>query len=229
VQFVELFVPPGNNFETVFQGQTLNSNSRTFTFPNNPNITVPTGGKSVLIATPGFAALPGAVAPDFTLPSGNFFSTMADSVRFPVNSDPATNKITFAAGQLPTDGRMSINRSLTSALNSPKNFAGQMGSLSPVTPGDINGDGDVDRNDVAIVATNFGLTAASAAQGDLSGDMKVGLADLARVQMNLDPAAANAVSAVPEPGTLGLAISLAAAGLIAVYRRTARRQLQSGA
>jgi hypothetical protein len=125
---------------------------------------------------------------------------------------------------------MSINRSLTSALNSPKNFAGQMGSLSPVTPGDINGDGDVDRDDVAIVATNFGLTAASAAQGDLSGDMKVGLADLARVQMNLDPAAAIGASAVPEPGTLGLAISLAAAAvLLAVYRRTARRKLQSGA
>ena len=61
VQFIEMVVPAGANFENLFQGQTLRSTSQTFTFPND--VGTPTGGRSLLIATPGFAALPGAVAP----------------------------------------------------------------------------------------------------------------------------------------------------------------------
>ncbi|MEX0744440.1 MAG: ice-binding family protein [Phycisphaeraceae bacterium] len=60
------------------------------------------------------------------------------------------------------------------------------GNLSTSLPGDVNGDNQVNRTDVAILARNFGRTSGAAqSQGDLNGDGAVTLADLAMVQMHL--------------------------------------------
>lgn len=80
---------------------------------------------------------------------------------------------------------------------------------SPPTPGDANGDGIVDRADLAIVAANLGKDQnATFAEGDFNADGRVSLGDLGLLQANLTVASAGS-AAVPEPSMI-LAIGLAA-------------------
>jgi len=52
-------------------------------------------------------------------------------------------------------------------------------------PGDLDGDGDVDLTDLAVLLANFGtLTGATYEQGDIDGDGDVDLADLATLLAN---------------------------------------------
>ena len=65
VQFIEM-VAAGSG-ETVANGAQIRTTSgNTFSFPGN--LTGNTLNKRLLIATSGFASIPGAVTPDFTLP-----------------------------------------------------------------------------------------------------------------------------------------------------------------
>lgn len=140
VQFIELFT--SGPFEIAWSSATLRSeaNDTSIGFPSN--VPSPTTDKHVLLATPGFAALSGAVAPDFEIPAG-FFDPAGDTLDFTMGID----RVSFAAGQLPLDGLGSLERALvlpspqqpqvagpgdfSVALNSPTNFAGQTGSLVP--------------------------------------------------------------------------------------------------
>lgn len=98
--------------------------------------------------------------------------------------------------------------------------AGLLQVASPVLPGDIDLDGDVDRRDAIVFAANVGLATGSTwTTGDFNADGMTTLADLQILQSNLgmsvpSPSAAS-TAAVPEPGTLGLA----ALGLALVVRR----------
>jgi len=126
VQFVELFV--NADFQDRIGGHNLTSNSTTYPVPNNLG-TTSTANHNLLFATPGFARLPGAVPPDFTLPAWNFMSTVADTINW-----AGVDTLSFVSGELPTDGVNSLNESFgtetrTTAANSPTNFAGQVGSL----------------------------------------------------------------------------------------------------
>jgi hypothetical protein len=230
VQFVEMVSPVGSLNEHLLMNHRFTATAANpdniLIFPNNLGSNQ-TSGRSFLIATPGFASLPGAVTPDYTFPTTNFFSTVADTLNFAQGTDT----VSFTAGQLPTDGLMSINRNRVPAINSPKNFAGQVGSLSPpMTPGDVNSDGAVDRLDVAQMVANLGRTGATRAQGDLDGNGNVGLLDAINLQINLDVPSPSAASGVPEPATAGLVlVILAAAGLFRLYRRAALPQLHSRA
>jgi hypothetical protein len=128
IQFVEIRESTGSDFESFWQGQTLMSNLgstvRTFTFPSNLPSTQ-TASRSVLIATPGFAAAAG-VTPDFVVPAPFLF--------------PGGGTINYAGvdtvtyGPLPTDGTSSIDRNGARATATPTNFAGQSGSLAPAPP-----------------------------------------------------------------------------------------------
>jgi len=89
-------------------------------------VTPPTNDKFYLIATPAFAALPGAPTPDVLLPAGviPFFSASGDSVDF-VTYDTCT----FASA--PTDGFTSRDcLTNTNGSNSPTNYAGATGSVN---------------------------------------------------------------------------------------------------
>jgi uncharacterized repeat protein (TIGR01451 family) len=104
--------------------------SHTFTFPEDTDVSTPTGFKSLLLATDGFSSLPGAVVPNFIIPDGFLFPG-GGTVTF-----GSYDSVSYGAGQLPQDGINSLNRvynqspNLVSATNSPKNYAGQSGSVS---------------------------------------------------------------------------------------------------
>lgn len=58
-------------------------------------------------------------------------------------------------------------------------IAGASALLTPITPGDLNADGNVNITDLAMLLSNFGVTSDAAyAQGDISGDGAVSLSDL---------------------------------------------------
>jgi len=122
VQFIELMEAGGGAFETGVGGHPVTSNANTTTIGGNA--ASPTSFKTILFGTPAFAALPGAPTPDYTL-SPNFFSLSGDTVSYVPYSS-----LTYGAGVLPTDGVRSLNRNLTTSTNSPKNYAGQTGSVN---------------------------------------------------------------------------------------------------
>jgi hypothetical protein len=127
IQFVELREANGTPGETGVNGQNLTSTGETFPIGGSA-LTPPTTNKFFLIATPDFAALPGAPTPDRILPAGNipFFSTGGDTVSYgPYDS--------WNFGAVPTDGVNSLNR-LGGPANSPTNYAGQTGQVDAGSP-----------------------------------------------------------------------------------------------
>jgi len=125
VQFIELLEGFGVNGEQFLSGHTLSviqeATTHTFTFPNNLPGSA-TAGAHVLIATPAFAAL-GIVTPDYIVPPGFLFTSGA-TVNY-----AGVDSLTY--GALPIDGVSSLGRNGTTGPNSPSNFAGQSGTVSP--------------------------------------------------------------------------------------------------
>ncbi len=129
VQFIELF--SASSSQQFTNGQVIRAiqgaSTNDFTFPSDTPS--PTNGKNLLIATAAFAALPGAVAPDFTLADGFLFAPDG-TVQF---LGTTQGLITYAT--LPTDGILSLAADgVTTAINSPTNFAGDAGSVNPSGP-----------------------------------------------------------------------------------------------
>jgi len=122
VQFIE-FVGD-DDFQNLWAGHSITStngvNANTYNIASNLPSSA-TGGKSVLVATQGFANL-GIVAPDFIIPSGFLFIN-GGTVNF-----PGMDSVSYSA--LPTDGTRSLNRDGTTGTNSPTDFAGVTGTVS---------------------------------------------------------------------------------------------------
>lgn len=120
VQFVVLRECCGTDGEGLWRGITLRVNGgMTLAFPTN----LPSGdtaGKSVLVATQGFADL-GLVTPDFIMPA-NFLPIGGGTINY-----GGVSQVTF--GPLPTDGRNAILANGTVTTNSATNFAGQTASV----------------------------------------------------------------------------------------------------
>ena len=93
--------------------------------------------------------------------------------------------------------------------------------LTPLEPGDANGDGRVDVNDLTIVLTNFGRTGTTWSQGDFNANGTVNVNDLTIVLSNYGyGVTSNAgASAVPEPSALALLVAAAALAPLAFRRR----------
>jgi hypothetical protein len=122
IQFIELFTAEDN--EQNLNGFTVTSGANSVILTNLPtNLTANTW---ILIATPGFGALPGAVAPDYILPFGNFFPTGGGTLNYASGAD------IWNYGAVPTDGKLSLLRNGSTAVNTPTNFAGQQGELKLV-------------------------------------------------------------------------------------------------
>ena len=127
VQFIVLKngVFDGENF---WQGRSITSSapgvSHSFTFPSN----LPdgfTGGKRVLVATQGFAAL-GLIAPDYVIPN-HFIVTGGGNVNF-------ADVYTLSYANLPTDGVNALYNTGAVARNLATNYAGDTVSLGAAVP-----------------------------------------------------------------------------------------------
>src|SRR5215831_14958730 len=121
----------GADEETQMSATSITSNTATYNFSND--LSGPTGHRWIVIATQGYANLPGAPAPDYIMPD-RFFNPAADTLRY----RGVTDMIQFAAGQLPTNGINSLQRDLqtgmtTVGVNNPINFAGQTGTINAAT------------------------------------------------------------------------------------------------
>ena len=135
VQFIEMQEAFGFTGQHLFANQEFMTTGDSLIFPSNlPSSN--TADKFVLLATANFAALPGAVSPDYIIPP-NFFSIAGDTLAF-VGAD------LLAIGAVPVDGVQSLLRNGSTATNSPTNFAGQSGSVdvsslnsSPIPKGSI--------------------------------------------------------------------------------------------
>ncbi|MBI4716433.1 MAG: PEP-CTERM sorting domain-containing protein [Planctomycetes bacterium] len=123
VQFIELTT--SFDAQQFTAGQRIRASSgptlRDFVFPGNTP--APTGNHRLLLATAPFAALPGAVAPDFILPNGFLFQP-SGIVNF-----IGAESLSYTS--LPADGILSLSRNQTTGTNSPTNYAGQVGSIVP--------------------------------------------------------------------------------------------------
>jgi serralysin len=220
VQFIEMFsTSSGENFA---EGAQIRSTStgKVFTFPNN--LTGSTANKRLLIATPGFAMLQGAVTPDFTLPSANFFNPASDTVS--LASGFTIDSRTFTA--LPTDGVTSRHfPANTLATNSPTNFAGGMGSVNLAAPagptGDYNGNGAVDAADYVVWRNTLNQTLSAGTGADGSGNGTIDNADYNfwRARFGTAPGSGSA-SGVPEPATA--ALTFVVVGLLGLHSRKRR-------
>jgi hypothetical protein len=140
VQYIELVALAGS--QQFLAGHTLTSTqgstTHSYTFTTNlPSDTAMAGGdggyggyggmmatsfKSMVIGTQGFAAL-GVVAPDYIVPNGFLFTTNG-TINY-AGSD------IFSYASLPTDGSLALYRTGSTAMNSPTNFDGLMGTIVP--------------------------------------------------------------------------------------------------
>jgi len=130
VQFLELRAFSGG--QQFLAEHTLTASSggvtRTFVFPNA--LPGDTSGKTMLIGTQGFAAL-GIVTPDYVVPNGFFFAN-GGTITFGEGAD------VWNHGALPTGGVLSLNKDGSTGTNSPKNFAGQTGTVPASTTTSFN-------------------------------------------------------------------------------------------
>jgi len=128
VQFIELSCP--NSGEGFLGGERVWCTSATrtnvFTFPSD--LSGDTEDRKLLLATPGFAARPGGIAPNYTIPT-NFLILGSARLNY-------ANVDILNYTNLPTNGTASMIRSgsrlINAATNSPENFAGARGSIVPV-------------------------------------------------------------------------------------------------
>jgi hypothetical protein len=138
VQFVELFTKSFGEVAT----QLTKLDSTDHSVPLVGPLEGPTSFRSYLIATPGFAGLPGAVVPDVEMPVAPFFRVDGDTLRFRTLTNVLYDSVSFGAGELPLDGLLSLHRmnpggsgsydrpgGLFVAENSPTNYAGEVGFL----------------------------------------------------------------------------------------------------
>jgi hypothetical protein len=226
VQFIELVsAGPAETVANNAEIRTTFANpDKVFDFPGD--LIGNTLNKRLLIATPGFASLPGAVTPDFTLPSTNFFNAAGDTIRLFQPTFGEFHSRTFTS--VPTDGVMSRNyppAAGTLLTNSPTNYAGNMGPVNlapPVTTGDYNGDLTVNAADYTFWRDTLGQTGlplGSGADGDADGMIDDGDYDFWKLHFGEVLGGAGSGVIVPEPATLGLLLI----GLIAQWIFAAAR------
>jgi hypothetical protein len=133
IQFIELKECCGAAGETALAGKWIASDASGAQYVIPENLVGPTSNKHLLFATAGFAQLEGAPKPDFIIPD-KFLTHAADTLRYYLYTEAI---MTYAAGQLPSDGILSLSVDLTQAVNSPTNYNDETGSI------DVSGGGSV--------------------------------------------------------------------------------------
>lgn len=226
VQFIEMF----DNFanEEFVQFSTLEADSdgtvKSFTIPNNKP--APSNGRHLLFATPGFNLLPGGVTPDFFLPdpvvNGPFFNPSATN--FTISFSASSDSLSYTGATFPKNGVNSITDNtphfaptLVNGINSPTNYAGQVGSVnlsSPSPTGDYNGNHIVDGADYVVWRNTLTQAASPSGSGaDGSNNGTIDDADYTFWRSKFGNAAGSGSSggsAVPEPAAGALLVLLLA-------------------
>ncbi len=135
VQFIEVWESLGGAGEVNTQNHNIVSGSNSVAV-NGP-VASPTNLRRLLFGTPAFQALPGAPDVDQTIVA-NFFNQLGDTITY-----TGLDAQTFGPGVLPTDGILSLNRDGTTGINSPENYAQEVGSVdaSPQPAGVPDGTG----------------------------------------------------------------------------------------
>ncbi len=187
LQFIEWFTSAAS--EDQLGGRVVTTESNTYTFPNNLPSPA-TADRNFLMATAGFADLPGAPVPDFIMPDG-FIDLTSDTLRLRTGPGGMVwETLSFGIGELPTNGVDSLICEVHSGsacmstaveVNSPTNFAGDSGSVMPppTCSADLDGDGTVGAADLAQLLGSWGPCPDCPADLDDSGD--VGPFDLAQL------------------------------------------------
>jgi hypothetical protein len=228
IQYIELTTTAASDFS--LNGLSLAAASdgvpAAFSFTHNLGGQPTTTDRTFLIATPGFALLPGAVTPDFgTLPT-SFFDPNAGSITL---GFAGLDSFTFPGAFVPQDSLHALNRHIINGAthldqetNTPTNFAGAGGRLGPVGA-DFDNSGTVNSGDLFLWDLGFGFpSGAGQIDGDADADRDVDATDFLSWQRDLGwsqatPAVRVASAAVPEP-TAGL-LALAAFGALGWARR----------
>ncbi len=139
VQFIEFEETQDFDGQHFLSFGTLTTDANAFPFTDLGS--GETANKFFLVGTAAYAASAGAVAPDFVVPA-QFFSVDGDTITFFPSPAGPVDAVTFTAADLPTNGllSMSIERSPLpadealpgpAAVNSPTNFAGEVGLVVP--------------------------------------------------------------------------------------------------
>ena len=151
IQFIELREAAGLDGQFQFAGNQLISSRSVFTYPTDlPDPA--TANRSVLVATAAFAALPGAVTPDYIIPE-RFFEVTGDTISI---LEAQTNVLvdTFVFGgppqnPCPCDGDVD-NNGVVNILDGVCILACRGGDCSCcLSSCDVNCDGVVDAGDAA--------------------------------------------------------------------------------
>lgn len=161
IQFVEMKECCGAANETGLNNKWVISMTTGLQYDFTANLPAGTTANAhILLATAGFAALPGAPTPDHIIPD-NFFDLNSDLIRF---WNYTTSDLTFNAGELPMDGVNSLSSGGIVGQNSPTNFSGQTGTIdvSPPAPEfdrcDVNQDGAFNIADlIALLGVLFSM------------------------------------------------------------------------
>ncbi len=133
IQFVELHVPMAAPNETFMINKYIRSASTGAEFLFPENLVGSTSFKHLLVATAGFASLPGAPTPDYILPD-NFLGLGSDTITWYVY-----DSWTYPTPDLPLDGINSVQKDLSTgtliiAPNTPTNFADVTGTVDAGGP-----------------------------------------------------------------------------------------------
>ena len=130
IQFLEMNALAGG--QQFFAGHTLRvtQGATTHTFVAPSDLPGDTSGHTMIFGTQGFASL-GIVQPDYIVPDGFFFTSGAT-----INWGEGADVWNYPS--LPVDGTMSLNRAGMMAVNSPRNFAGQTGTVMLAGNGPTN-------------------------------------------------------------------------------------------
>jgi PEP-CTERM motif len=120
VQYVDFVLPFAIDDERLVGGHAISAGLNSNSLILDSNLpAMPVAGQHFLVATPDFSALAG-IAPDYTLTPAPFFDPSGDTLNW-----ASVDFFTFPA--LPSDGILALNRDGSTAINSPTNFAGQIG------------------------------------------------------------------------------------------------------
>ncbi len=183
IQFIELKECCGMNNETGLANKWVSSQTtgNIFDFPGNLPCSNCTANQHLLLATAGFAALPGAPTPDYIIPAG-FFAINGDTLDYWFY-----DTFTFGRGELPTDCINSLHDGGGTGPNSPTNFAGETGSINacPSCPWDLDDNGSVGGTDLLALLVSWGPCKGCPA--DFDGDGTVGASDLLALLANWGP------------------------------------------